>query len=183
MNKSTKYTKELLEPIVKESVSLAEVIRKLGIKWSGGQQQNIKRWIKIYDLDTSHFLGQATNCGENHSGGPEKKHWSEVLVVLPDNNRREPSFRLRRALIDFGKKYKCEHCENEGLWNDKELRLQVNHKDGDWLNNKSDNLEFLCPNCHSQTTGWSGSEGGTDITSVAKQCRQLRLKNKCQEKT
>lgn len=77
---ATKYTKERLEPIVKSSVSLAEVIRKLEIKWSGGQQQNIKRWIKIYELDTSHFLGQGANYGKRHNGGPDKKHWSEILI-------------------------------------------------------------------------------------------------------
>jgi len=177
MSKSTKYTKELLEPIIKESISLAEVIRKLGIKWSGGQQQNIKRWIKIYEIDTSHFLGQAANCGEKHKGS-KKKHWSDVLVLMPDTNRRQVAYRLRRALIECGVEYKCEHCENKGSWNGKELRLQVNHKDENWLNNEADNLEFLCPNCHSQAT--MGEDSGTDIISNAKYLRLRRLKEKVQ---
>lgn len=29
--------------------------------------------------------------------------------------------------------------------------VQVNHKDGDALNNRPENLELLCPNCHSLT--------------------------------
>lgn len=163
MNKSTKYTKEILEPIIKESISLAEVIRKLGIKWSGGQQQNIKRWIQVYELDTSHFLGQAANCGSNHKGGPKKK-WNEILVLeLESRNRRTKAVLLRRALIELGRKYECCECGNTGIWCEKELKLQVNHKNGNWLDNRPDNLEFICPNCHTQTPGWSGSKGKTKI--------------------
>lgn len=29
--------------------------------------------------------------------------------------------------------------------------LEVHHKDGDAMNNKEENLELLCPNCHSLT--------------------------------
>ena len=154
----TKYTKERLEPVVKSSVSLAEVIKKLGIKWSGGQQQNIKRWIKIYELDASHFLGQGTNRGPKHKGGADKKTWKEVLVLSPDNNRREKAFRLRRALVESGRPYKCEcpGCIVADKWNGKKVILQVNHKNGNWNDNRKENLEFLCPNCHSQTDGWSG---------------------------
>ena len=176
MSKSTKYTKERLAPIVKTSISLAEVIRKLEIKWSGGQQQNIKRWIKLYELDTSHFLGAAANSGERHKGGAKKKHFSEVLVLRDDDNRRVSAFKLRRALIESGREYKCCECGNEGEWNGKELRLQVNHKNGNWLDNRACNLEFMCPNCHSQTPGWSGDNGGTSVTSNAEQCRQRRKK-------
>ena len=34
--------------------------------------------------------------------------------------------------------------------------LQVDHIDGNYLNNLKDNLRFLCPNCHSQTSTWRG---------------------------
>lgn len=48
--------------------------------------------------------------------------------------------------------YKCERCgwgeihPITGL-----VPLQVHHKDGDCDNNLIDNLELLCPNCHSLT--------------------------------
>lgn len=46
----------------------------------------------------------------------------------------------------------CEKCgwNKRNPFHDKIL-LQVNHKDGDRSNNKRDNLEVLCPNCHSLT--------------------------------
>lgn len=176
MNKSTKYTKERLAPIIAESKSLAEVMKKLGIKWSGGQQQNIKRWIRIYELDISHFLGQRINLG---SRSPLKKKWQDILIKMPDNNRRQVAFILRRALIESGREYKCIKCQNDGYWCGKELRLQINHKDGNWLNNTPENLEFICPNCHSQTTGWSGNKGKTGLTTTMPVCNRSYL---CKDK-
>jgi hypothetical protein len=171
---ATKYTKDRLEPIVASSISLAEVMRKLGIRWSGGQQQNIKRWIGIYGLDTSHFLGQGANRGVDKKGGPTKLLWSEVLVLKPENSRREAAYRLRRAMIESGKEYKCVGCGNPGVWRRGILKLQVNHKNGKWWDNRPFNVEFVCPNCHTQTEGWSGDRGGTDVTSIAVQCQNRR---------
>jgi len=47
--------------------------------------------------------------------------------------------------------YKCNRC---GIinWNNENITLEIEHKDGDNWNNKKDNLELLCPNCHSQTS-------------------------------
>jgi len=69
----------------------------------------------------------------------------------------------------MGREY---HCEGEGCplsneWLGRRLILHVNHKDGNWLDDRPENLQFLCPNCHSQTENYCGSKGFTDVTSVA----------------
>ena len=46
---------------------------------------------------------------------------------------------------------KCDLCGNEGKHNGKELKLQVDHTDGNAGNNSPTNVRLLCPNCHSQT--------------------------------
>ena len=164
MKESTKYPKKLVESAVKSSISIAEVMRKLEIKWSGGQQNNIKKWIVAYKLNTSHFLGQASNRGKKWLGGTPKLHFSDVLIKN-NKDRREPAFRLRRALIESGRSYQCEVCNNAGEWMGKPMMLQVEHSNGDWNDNRSENLKFLCPNCHTQTEGWSGRKGGAGITA------------------
>lgn len=50
------YSKEQLETIVKESKSIKEVARKLGYNAQSGRNPDIiKKRIKEYEIDTSHF--------------------------------------------------------------------------------------------------------------------------------
>lgn len=59
---------------------------------------------------------------------------------------------MRKYLVEH-RDYQCEEC---GIteYNGKPITLQVDHKDGDRENNTFENLQFLCPNCHSQTDTW-----------------------------
>ena len=64
----------------------------------------------------------------------------------------QTGFWTRNILIE-AKTYKCCKC---GIceYNNEPITLEVNHIDGDAENNILDNLEFLCPNCHSQTSNF-----------------------------
>src|SRR4051812_16908871 len=50
-----KYTKELLETLVKQSKSVAEILRKLGLVPRGGNHSYITKRINNYNIDISHF--------------------------------------------------------------------------------------------------------------------------------
>jgi predicted RNA-binding Zn-ribbon protein involved in translation (DUF1610 family) len=151
MAESAKYPKEKLSLAVSSSYSFAQVMRKLGMTWSGGQQQNLKRWISRYGLDTSHFTGQAHQRGRRSIN---RSRWEDVLKIQTTDWRIHTS-KLRRALLDSGAIYKCFECGQGDSWRGKKLVLEINHKNGDWKDNRRDNLEFLCPNCHSTTDGFS----------------------------
>ena len=62
---------------------------------------------------------------------------------------------LKRLKDAHLKEHKCEKC---GLteWQGEYITLHLHHKDGNHNNNKLDNLEVLCPNCHSQTDSFAG---------------------------
>ena len=63
--------------------------------------------------------------------------------------------KLRLKLIEDGlKKKECEICEIS-TWQGKDLPLELHHIDGNRFNNTIDNLQILCPNCHSQTPNHS----------------------------
>ena len=157
-----KYTKQLLESLVKKSLSVAQVIKGLGLNQAGGTHSHISRRIKEYNIDTSHFLGQGINRGKSTSN---KIHYKKILVLRKKGYRRD-AYKLRRALIESGREYKCVDCGNKGIWNKKPVRLQVDHKNRNWLDDREKNLEFRCPNCHSQTKGWCGSVGLTGVTGI-----------------
>lgn len=53
----------------------------------------------------------------------------------------------------------CWEC-GISSWNGKELVLELEHIDGNSMNNKEENLSLLCPNCHSQTPTYKGRNVG-----------------------
>lgn len=154
-----KYSKELLEESVKDCLSIADVLRKLKLKQAGGNQAHIGRKLKEFAIDTSHFLGQAKNRGNLHKGGPDKLAAFQVLIYDRNKGKRERPSVLRRALIESGMPEKCAICNLVPEWNGQKLVLQIDHIDGDFLNNLLVNLRFLCPNCHSQTETFGSKNG------------------------
>ena len=69
-----------------------------------------------------------------------------------------------RLVRDFDRPYECNACKNTNftkcdgvlMWNDQEITLQLEHINGVNNDNRLENLCFLCPNCHSQTSTYAG---------------------------
>lgn len=141
-----KYTKELLTTIVQQSYSIAQVIRALGLREAGGTYSHIKRVIIKHDIDMSHFTGQGHMKGKSALG---RLTWQDVLVQRK-SGRRQQAYLLRRSLVESGREYKCIGCGLTDIWNDNPIVLEVDHINNDWLDDRAENLQFLCPNCHSQ---------------------------------
>ena len=83
------------------------------------------------------------------------------------NSRKHTSnHALKKILETAGREYVCSACGiNE--WQGKALTLELEHKDGDSFNNDLDNLEYLCPNCHSQTKTFRGRNINTGKKKVS----------------
>jgi hypothetical protein len=157
-----KYTKDLLSPIVKESSSYSEVLRKLGVNHTGGTATNIRNRIRSLKLDISHFK-RVWNKGltkENSLVVARISHRIEKTSdeVFQENCTRNRST-LKRELLKCGVSYICNFCKMLPVWNDTPLTLQIDHINGDNMDNRRENLRFLCPNCHSQTKTFSGRKG------------------------
>lgn len=153
-------------------------MRDLGFKaLQGGSHTYLTLLIKRLGLDMSHFTGQASNRGPGHRGGPEKKS-ARAILILRREGKRQKSYQLRRALIESGRPYRCGACDIEGKWQNKPLMLEVDHLNGNFLDDRYENLAFLCPNCHSQTDGHCGSKGYAEVTSVAKFSREYLKRRK-----
>lgn len=100
---------------------------------------------------------------EKRANIPKIENWEEYKskrresrnIALLSANFEELSFERLRLRIILEQKAKCNNC---GLseWLGKEITLELEHKDGNNWNNDRDNLEMLCPNCHSYTQTWRG---------------------------
>jgi len=161
MYQKYRYSNGVLADAVAKSVSITGVLRLLNIRLTGGSHSHISKRIKRLNLDTAHFLGQSANSGQAHRGG--RKTRPEDLLVKRADGRRTIAHRLRRALLETGRGHQCGACGLIPEWNGRRLVLQVDHINRDFLDDRPDNLRFLCPNCHSQTDGWCGSKGLTGV--------------------
>lgn len=148
----------MLEPIVAKSISMREVLKRLGIKHSGGMHSHIKKVIDNHEIDISHFKGQGwnkNNVGSTHCHTPEN-FIKEVLCI---DGKGWKSYGIKKKLIKFQlKDNRCEICNLGPCWNNNELSLQLDHINGNSLDNRLENLRILCPNCHSQTSTFSGKK-------------------------
>lgn len=94
--------------------------------------------------------------------GETKKKISESLKKettsdLSNKTKIYKSYTLKDKLYKDGlKERKCEICGITS-WNGKEIVLQLHHINGDSSDNRIENLQILCPNCHSQTENYCSS--------------------------
>ena len=147
-----KWTREILEHAVAASTNMCEVLRRLGLEVVGGHHTHISRRIKAYGIDTSHFQLPTQR------GKPWRPRTPESLLVEQPvgHARRIPSDRLKWAMTAVGVSERCARCGTEPVWRGRPLPLEVDHIDGNWRDNRIENLRFLCPNCHSQTDNYRG---------------------------
>ena len=145
--KTKRYTDKQFEEAVRESISWAGVLKKLGLVAAGGNYSSAQGRAKKLHLGTDHFLGQGHLKGKTHNWG-KKMSLKEALVK---NSPYASSGHLRSRLIKEGIfEEECSECKLTE-WRGKPITLELDHKNGDRRDNRKVNLRLLCPNCHSQT--------------------------------
>lgn len=146
MRRKIKVTDEQIVYVAKNSKSATEAASKLGIKY-----ETFRVHAKRLNVFRTNQSGKGTN-----------KPKEDGLGKIPLNDIFEGKYphyqsnKLRKRLFSEGhKKEKCEVC---GLsdWLGKKISLELDHKDGNRYNHNLNNLQILCPNCHSQTDTYRG---------------------------
>jgi hypothetical protein len=159
------YSKESLEEAVRNSKTWAEVCHFFNIDPSNGTQSYLIQRAKEWGIKHDHFRGKGwAGIGGNLTPRntprdpqsqletglfPTKKTIQDYLVL---EGPKISNATLKRLLVESGlKKDECEWC---GLteWLGMKISIELDHIDQNQRDLRIENLQLLCPNCHSMKT-------------------------------
>lgn len=144
-NKIYSLSDDQFVELIKTSQNISEVLFKLGysIKGNSWGFSKTKRRMEDLHLTNNDFKGKSVLNTNVEKVDPNK--------LFNENSKHNRNV-LRRYIINNNLlPYKCAIC---GItkWNDKTISLELDHINGKNNDNRLENLRFLCPNCHSQTS-------------------------------
>ena len=151
---------ERIKEVIPQCINFTEVLEMLSIPRQGNNSNTLKRLLDENNIDYSHFTGRARVYNNTSTS------ISEYL----SNRAKITSGKLRIKLLAEGlKENKCEIC---GItkWLGNPIVCQLHHIDGNNQNNNLENLQILCPNCHSQTENYCGSANVNKTKYYCKDC-------------
>lgn len=158
------------------SSSITELVEKLnGGVYKRSYYYTAHKLSKSYGIPLPKYI---------HKSAPTNRVPNDEFFV---RGTKRPGPALRDRLLAEGRQYLCsiDGCplNTKGtivyidrvpkvVWVGQHITLQVDHIDGDNLNNLRDNLRFLCPNCHAATDTFTGKNvnRGVRTSNHCKDC-------------
>jgi hypothetical protein len=133
-------------------MSLVGTMRLLGIAATSTNYRRLHRALDLHGIDTSHFARTPWRRVDQRPPRAFDPH--KVLTVRNPESGRVTRTRLHRALAALGREEVCALCGVGTEWRGQSLSLEIDHVNGDFLDNRPENLRYLCPNCHATTPGY-----------------------------
>ena len=138
---------ELICKVITKCNNINQICKALGKKPTNTNYNFIKNIIKKYDINISHFTSEPLK---------KCKHKPYTKEEIFTKNSKIKTSKLLNYILKYNlKEYKCENCKNTE-WMNKKIPLQTHHINGNNTDNRIENLQLLCPNCHAQTDNYCG---------------------------
>lgn len=164
------WDKQNVQNAVESSANFSDTLRALGIPVRGNNLTTLKKKIKLYGINTEHFIGRVYQKDFGHvQYVPAEKYLN--------NTRFINSWKLKEKLIKEGvKRHVCERC-GVSEWMGEPVPLQLHHINGDNTDNRIENIQILCPNCHAQTENYRGGANRLKSDNYCPECGRKISKN------
>ena len=130
--------------LLNDNTPIAEIARRLSVKYD-----TLKRYLNKNNIKY--------NTNPNRTGKPHYESRKSAMYYI-ENNITIDSKILKKKLIEEGlKERKCECCDMS-KWMGKPIPLELHHINGNHYDNRFENLQILCRNCHGQKHGYGDSK-------------------------
>jgi len=128
---------------------------------AGGNHLTLQKYVEIWGIPTDHF---DPLFAQRRQLRREPRPLEEILVENSTYSRGS----LKRRLYATGLKQRnCELCGQGEEWQGRRMALILDHINGVANDNRLENLELLCPNCHAFTPTYRGRNiGGYNMESA-----------------
>lgn len=136
-------------------VNMLDLCHKIGIESVGGEDyKEIKQLAQELGIE----LKFSYKRNSMYKVYPKLK----INEILVENSPYKNATSLKGRLIKEGlKEYRCERCKNT-KWEGAPIPLQIHHINGVHNDNRLENIQLLCPNCHSLTDTYAGKNANRE---------------------
>ena len=166
------YTPNQLQELLDSSSSYKEVLRKLNMCDHGDNYITLKKVIDEYQLDLTIIVENRKKLNYEQIKRLNSKQRKSLEEILVENSSYTNGYNLKNKLFKAGlKTHQCESC-GFTEWLEKPIPLQLHHKNGVHNDNRIENLELLCPNCHAFTDNFAGKN--IDFSKQNKKAKKKR---------
>jgi hypothetical protein len=137
-----RWDEDEVRAVVAESLSYAEVLRRLGLRAAGGNHRTVRKYVdEIWRIPTDHFDLTPVRGRPGRAAIP-------LAEVLVEGSTYHRGHLKRRLLAEGHKRPHCELCGQGEMWRGRRMSLVLDHVNGVHDDHRLENLRILCPNCN-----------------------------------